>query len=127
MDRPAMSDPSHHAPIEVRSGDSWAIPGTLIDIGGGPLDLTDAVLEWTLLGPDGLVALPPGSATITVLGDPEDGQLVISLEPGVTAPLESGTYSDALRITVAGGARITMWVGVVAVDPDAFDDQPAGP
>ena len=44
---------SHHADLELMPGDDWVIPFALTDINGGPLDLTDATLQWTLLDPDG--------------------------------------------------------------------------
>jgi hypothetical protein len=49
VDNPLMAGPTHHDPIEVVAGDDWLIAGTLLDLDGDPLDLTDAVIEWALL------------------------------------------------------------------------------
>ena len=52
---------SHHDEITECAGDDWAIICTLLDIDGTPLDLTDAGLLWTLIGPDGKLAIPNNS------------------------------------------------------------------
>ena len=36
--------PTHHEPIEVIAGETWDIPGTLLDANGSPIDLNGATL-----------------------------------------------------------------------------------
>jgi hypothetical protein len=50
------SNPVVHPDIEVTAGDDLVVTGTLLDLDGSALDLTDAVLTWTLTDPDGNVA-----------------------------------------------------------------------
>jgi len=45
----------------------WVIDGTLLDVTGQPLDLSNAELTWTLIGPDGLPALQNGDASISIV------------------------------------------------------------
>ena len=66
-----MANPTWHPPVEVVANDDWSIAGNLRDIDGGPLDASSAVLEWLLVGPDGVVARSsPGLAEVTVQGTP---------------------------------------------------------
>ena len=41
----------HHDDTELMATTDWAIAGTLLDVDGNPLDLSNATLQWTLIGP----------------------------------------------------------------------------
>jgi hypothetical protein len=45
----------------------WAIDGTLLDVNDQPLDLSNATLTWTLIGPQGTPVLQNGDASITCI------------------------------------------------------------
>ena|SRR5215831_19462277 len=104
---------THHDDIELAAGDDWAIPGTLLDENGQPLDLTNATLAWTLLGPDGCPALTAGQYTISVVPQ-QTGNIKISVNRIVTGLLPPGRYTDAMYATI-GGTTTTMWVGNILV------------
>jgi hypothetical protein len=107
-----------HPPIRLVAGDSWLIDGALADRDGSPLDVSDAAMEWTLIDSAGTcVAASPGLAELALW----DG-VTITLGEGVTEDLPAGRYTDALRITIASGARTTnvvrQWcVGTAASIP----------
>src|SRR5262249_16103101 len=42
---------------ELMAATDWAIDGTLLDANGLPLDLSNATLQWTLIGPQGVPVL----------------------------------------------------------------------
>lgn len=48
----------HHDPAELMAATDWGIDGTLLDADGQPLDLSNATLNWTVIGPAGT----PGAA-----------------------------------------------------------------
>jgi hypothetical protein len=109
--------PTWHDPIEVVPGDDLVIVGNLTDTNGALLDLTDAVLEYVLVGPDGEVAASyPGTAAVTVWDPPAGGNLTVIVDRDVTEGLAIGRYSDSLRVTTADGQRSTFWRGTVLVD-----------
>ena len=89
----------------------WAIAGTLLDATGDPLDLSNATLTWTLIGPAGLPVLQNGDASITVTGI---GTINIAVHHTATATLECGRYIDALQVTI-GDVVSPLWVGVILV------------
>jgi hypothetical protein len=62
-----------------------------------------ATLEWALIGPDGLAALSPGTASL-VVRNPPACTLTISLGDDVT-DLPVGRYIDALRLTTVKNGR----------------------
>jgi len=47
----------HHDDTELMAATDWAIAGTLLDVDGNPLDLSNATLQWTLIGPNGTPVL----------------------------------------------------------------------
>jgi hypothetical protein len=51
----------------------------------------------------------------------KDTQFTVIVAPVVTAPVESGFYREALRVTIGPAMRSTMWTGEVAVDADQFE------
>jgi hypothetical protein len=104
----------HHDPTELMAATDWGIDGTLLDADGQPLDLSNATLTWTLIGPQGTPVLRNGDATITVVGDPTAGSIHIGIHNAKTAQLECGRYIDALQLTI-GDAVSPLWTGVILV------------
>ena len=102
---------TNHGDIELVAGDAWCIVGTLLDKGGNPLDLTNALIAWTLLDPRGTPVRV--GAVITVLDPPTVGII------NVTAAVAPGRYTDALRITLAGKTS-TFRGGLIFVDANPF-------
>ena len=107
---------AHHDPIELVPGDSWRVPGLLLDVNGAPLDLTSAALRWTLLDPDGFPV--PLAADVSVT-DAANGALMISVSNTDTAALGPGPYTDALRVSIPG-ATSTVWMGTIGVLASCF-------
>ena len=62
----------------------WAIDGTLLDATGNTLDLSNATLTWTLIGPQGTPVLQNSDASITVVGDPTAGTIHIAVHNAKT-------------------------------------------
>jgi hypothetical protein len=105
---------SMHSDIEVTAGDDLVVPGTLLDIDGSPLDLTDAQLKWVLLDPNGAVAAScPGTVELAIWSPPTSGKITVALGGDITAELEIGRHTDALRVTT--GLRQTLWRGCILV------------
>jgi hypothetical protein len=90
----------------------------LLDADGNPLDLSNATLTWTLIGPQGTPVLADGDATITVVGDPTAGTIHIAVHNAKTAQLEAGRYIDALQVAI-GDVVSPLWTGqmLVAANP----------
>jgi hypothetical protein len=85
-----MTIPPPHDDTELMAGTDWVIAGTLLDVDGNPLELSNATLQWTLIGPDGLPVLQNGDAAITVTGI---GTINIAVHHAVTAMLDPGRYA----------------------------------
>jgi hypothetical protein len=102
---------SHHPDTELMAATDWAIAGTLLDVDGNPLDLANATLQWTLIGPQGTPVLQNGDATITVTGA---GTISIAVHHAVTAPLAPGRYIDALQVSI-GDVVSPLWIGNILV------------
>jgi hypothetical protein len=92
----------------------WDIHRTLLDATRQALDLSNATLTWTLIGPQGTPVLQNGDATITVVGDPTAGTIRISVANAKTATLECGRYIDALQLTI-GDTVSLLWLGQILV------------
>src|SRR5262249_34345695 len=107
----------HHDDTELMAGTDWAIDGTLLDVTGQPLDLSNATLQWTLIGPSGTPVLADGDASITVV-DASNGLIRIRVANAKTAPLECGRYIDALQLSI-GDIVSPLRVGniLVAANP----------
>jgi hypothetical protein len=103
----------HHDDTELMAATDWVIDGTLLDVNGQPLDLSNATLTWTLIGPDGLPVLANGDATITVV-DQANGLIRIDVPNTKTLALECGGYMDALQLTI-GDVISPLWLGVILV------------
>jgi len=65
-----------------------------------------------LIGPDGLLALQNGDASITVI-DQANGLIRITIANAKTAR-ECGRYLDALQLTI-GDIVSPLWLGVILV------------
>jgi hypothetical protein len=81
---------SHHDPTEFMGGVDWSIDGALFDATGAPLDLSNATLTWTLIGPDGLPLLTEADVNIQVTPPATSGLIVINVGNDKTAQLECG-------------------------------------
>jgi hypothetical protein len=114
--------PTHHDDIALVAGDDWFIAGTLVDENGVPLDLSAAeTVQWVLLGPDGLPALPPDATTVEI-ADPATGGLVnVTVPSSFTKNLYPGNYVDALRVVMTETSRSMVWQGIVGVWANPFD------
>jgi hypothetical protein len=108
--------PEHHEPLEVTAGETWDIPGTLLDANDSPIDLSGATLEWALVDSGNNPVMIPAEVNIT---DAAAGTICISVEANHTAGLDPGYYHDGLRVTMARGERFT-WHGQLLVDADRF-------
>jgi hypothetical protein len=89
----------------------WAIDGTLLDVNGQPLDLSNATLTWTLIGPKGLPVLANGDASISVV-DSANGIIRISVDNAKT-----DARMRALHGRVAGQHRRHRLAAVDRRDP----------
>ena len=108
--------PEHHEPIEVIAGETWDIPGTLLDANGSPIDLAGTTLEWDLVDSGGNPVAISAEVAVT---DAARGVICISVSANDTAGLDPGSYSDGLRVTMPRGERHT-WHGYIQVDANRF-------
>ena len=108
--------PEHHEPIEVIAGETWDIPGTLLDANGSPIDLTGAALEWVLVDSGGNPVAIAAQVTMT---DAASGAICISIPGSETAGLDPGYYNDGLRVTTPRG-ECSTWHGQIQVDANRF-------
>ena len=108
--------PAHHDPIEVIAGESWDIPGFLLDANNAPMDLTGATLEWALVDSGGNPVAIAAEVTVT---NAARGAICISIAGNDTAGLDPGYYNDGLRVTMPRGERST-WQGRIQVDANPF-------
>lgn len=108
----------HHDDTELMAETDWVINGTLLDINGQPLDLSNATLQWTLIGPDGIPVLKETDATMTIVPPPTGGLITISIANAKSAGFEAGRYIDALQVTI-GDVISPLWIGniLVAANP----------
>src|SRR5262249_31377950 len=104
---------NHHLHTELMAATDWVIDGTLLDVTGNPLDLSNATLQWTLIGPQGTPVLQNGDATITVV-DTANGLIRIDVPNAKTAPLECGRYFDGLQLSI-GDVVSPLWIGQILV------------
>ena len=93
-----------HQDIEVASGEPIVIAGTLYDATGQLLDLTNAVLNWGLLDPNGMPVQLNAAITKT---DAAHGAIQVEIPANQTA-LDPGRYTDSLRVT-DGPHRDLFW------------------
>jgi hypothetical protein len=111
---------TRHDDIELTAGDDWVIPGTLLDPNGGPLDLTSASFEWTLVDPNGIgLADLVNASTIDVSDPVSNGKIQITVPRNSTEPLLAGRYHDSLRVIISNEVE-SYWIGTILVDCDPF-------
>jgi len=103
----------HHDATELMAATDWAIDGSLFDANGQPLDLSNATLTWTLIGPQGLPVFTTSDVSITVV-DSANGIIRIDVPNTKTATLECGRYMDSLQLTI-GDVISPLWLGVILV------------
>lgn len=114
---------THHDDLEFVAGDDWSIDGTLLDVNGSPLDLTNATFLWNLIDPNGLsVSDLVGASAIGIIQPSTNGQVQIIVPKQFTAPLLAGRFHDALRVTI--GYSSTFWMGTILVNGDPFGMMP---
>ena len=106
---------------ELMAATDWVIDGTLLDVNGQPLDLSNASLQWTLIGPRGTPVLENGDASITVV-DSANGIIRITIANAKTATLACGRYIDALQLTI-GDIVSPLWLGNILVAANARRDR----
>src|SRR5262249_12184038 len=90
----------HHDPTELMAATDWEIDGTLLDVDGQPLDLSNATLQWSLIGPQGTPVLQKGDATIAVTA-PAAGTITTAVHPAKAA--------DARMRALYGRAAANHW------------------
>jgi hypothetical protein len=103
-----------HDPINFVCGDDWQLTGPLNDALGNPLNLVGAAISWKLDSIDGLtnfLTLGIGNG-ITVISEPL-ATIIVDASAAQTAALSAGSYRDWLRVTLASGAVMTEWSGVI--------------
>lgn len=103
-----------HDPIDFLCGDNWEFTGPLLDANGVALNLTGATIAWRLDLPDGSSSL----ATFYVGGgieiaDMPSATIFVSIPSGWTSTVPPGTYRDWLTVTLASGAVLTEWTGII--------------
>jgi hypothetical protein len=107
---------SYHPNIDVVSGTSLTIAGTLYDATGKALDVTNCQLSWCLLDPN---ANPVPTPTVAITKtDAVHGGISIALAKTDTA-LDPGRYTDALQV-VAGAQKDIFWTGQIRVAANPF-------
>lgn len=108
----------HHDDVELMAGDDWVISGRLLDRDGSPFNLDNALLNWTLINPDGWAVTLTQDVTLNVTNS-ANGLISIVLPSSFTRTIAPGRYTDALRVVV-GGFTETFWTGYIQVDADPF-------
>ena len=109
-----------HPPIQFFAGDDWEIQATLLDETGTPYDLSGSpspIIKWRLMD-FRYTAIIGDEAIITIL-DPLNGFVSVKVAGSVTTILNTGLYSDALRLVMAGQSG-TLLGGPVAVVADPW-------
>jgi hypothetical protein len=113
-----------HPPLRYLVGDQWQLVFVCTKSDGSPLDLTDADIEWRLLGLDdslGTVTLVrTNDDDIAVIGDAVQGICILTLDGVDTAMLYPGFYQDQLQVTTAIGALTTQAIGRIEAVPSLF-------
>lgn len=106
-----------HDDLELQAGDSWDISLFLKGIDGLPQDLSEAVVNWILVSPDGEDITP--ETVIVTITDAASGAISISIPASSTAALVGGRYMDSVRI-YQDGKSTTLRVGFIEVTSDPY-------
>lgn len=108
---------TYHADLPLQAGDSWDIPLTVLKADGTVFDLTNAVVNWILISPDGEEVTPDSVVVATT--DATAGTVLVSIPAADTSPLPGGRYFDCIRV-YAGGKAYLFLPGFILVSADPF-------
>ena len=108
---------NRHKRLELVAGDDWQLDAVMLDPTGKPLDLTNAVTQWTLLDAAGYKAVAPGDFTIQPGTDP--GSVTVKIAASHSTRLPGGNYSDYWRVT-SNNITQTLLRGIIGVMSDPF-------
>lgn len=105
----------YHPDIELMSGTSWIINGTLTDASGAVFNPSQSTLDFILLDPEGNPVSTDG-VVISII-NPLTGSIQILIPNTVTA-LVPDRYTDALQV-ISGPIVDVFWIGniLVAANP----------
>ena len=107
---------SPHDPLDFICGTDWEMTACLLDSGRDPLNLAGASLQWKLDSLDGtanyLNASLGSGITVTDAGT---STILVDVSAADTASLLPGEYRDWLFVTLASGAKLPMWTGIIRV------------
>jgi hypothetical protein len=107
----------NHPLLSLFAGDDWQINVLFLDVDDTPLDLTSAVILWTMLDAKGHAVIAPGGFAINLGADP--GQCVLTVPATTTTAILAGSYTDYWRLVI-GGVTTTMLRGGISVDADPW-------
>ena len=97
-------------------GDSWEQSGALTDIDGNPLAISGAAITWKLddvIGRSNLIMLTSACGGGIAIADIDTAAILVTAPPSQTAAIGASTYRDWLRVTLADGAVLTCWSGLI--------------
>jgi hypothetical protein len=107
---------NRHERLELFAGDDWQIDATMIDPNGNPMDLTGAVLMWTLLNDQGFRVVDVGDFAITLGTEP--GTVTVKITAEASALIAPGSHTDWWRVTPSDGITQTLLTGDIGVHSD---------
>jgi hypothetical protein len=108
---------TEHQLISLVGGDDWQINATFLDVDDTPLDLTNAVINWTLLDALGNTVLSPGQFSIVLGAGP--GECTLTVPRTSTTTIAGGAHADYWRLTM-GGVTNTLLSGAISVRSDPW-------
>jgi hypothetical protein len=108
---------TEHQLISLVAGDDWQINATFLDADDTPLDLTNAVILWTMLDASGHTAIAPGQFSVVPGTGP--GQCTLTVPSTSSTTIAGGTYTNYWRL-VMGGVTNTVLSGALAVRADPW-------
>lgn len=111
---------SFHEDYYWTAGDDWQINAQLVDHDGVPFDLSigSPVIKWSLISAAGNLVLTEADCEI-VIADAVNGLVAIRILAAKTSPLETGRYTDQIRI-VYGGMTSTLSHGANWITNNAW-------
>lgn len=103
---------------DVFLGNTWVLTNRLLDLddpsGTKPLNITGGSIKWVMkrfsISPTNLISLDMTSGKIS-LSDPQNGVFTVTLAPGDTNTLPSGTYYYEGELTDVAGNVSTVIFG----------------
>lgn len=108
---------TEHQLISLVGGDDWQINATFLDVDDTPLDITAAVIDWTMLDALGHAVLSTGQFSIVLGANPGQCSLMVPATSSTT--VAGGTYTNYWRLVI-GGVANTMLSGALAVRADPW-------